>query len=53
MSLNRCRLYIDCPGWIKNRKATINQKSNVDKCFQYTVTVALNHESIENHPKRI
>ena len=27
----------------KNKKATINPKSNDDKCFQYALTVALNH----------
>ena len=39
--------YIDYPDWIKGKKATINlinKKSN--KCFQYAVTVALNHEKI-------
>ena len=39
--------YIDYPDWIKDKKATINlinKKSN--KCFQYAVTVALNHEKI-------
>ena len=37
--------YLDSLNWIKNKKATIssiNKKGN--KCFQYTVTVALNHE---------
>ena len=37
--------YIDSPDWIRNEKATIkpiNKKDN--KCFQYTVTVALNYE---------
>ena len=41
--------YIDSPGCIKNKKSTtnpINKKDN--KCFQYTVTVALNHEEKEN-----
>ena len=30
----------------KNKKATINRKNNDDKCFQYAITVALNHEQI-------
>ena len=34
--------YIDCPDWIKKKKATINPKNPDDKCFQYTATVALN-----------
>ena len=24
-----------------------------DKCFQYTVTVALNYREIESHPERV
>ena len=45
---------IDSPDWIKIKKPTtnpINKKYN--KCFQYTVTVALNHEEIEKHSERI
>ena len=35
--------YIDSPEWIK--KATLNRINKKDnKCFQYAVTVALNHE---------
>ena len=46
--------YIDSPDWLKNKKATIyliNKKGN--KCFQYAVTVAINHEEIKKDPKRI
>ena len=32
-SLYRGRSYIDSLKWLKNRKATINRKSNEDKCF--------------------
>ena len=39
--------YIDSPDWIKNKKETINPVNKKDnKCFQYAVTVALNHEKI-------
>ena len=41
-SLNRGGLYKDSPKWLKNQKATINPRNNHDKCFQYTITVALN-----------
>ena len=34
-------------------KATINPKNSGDKCFQYAVTVALNHEQIKKDPQRI
>ena len=29
----------------------INKKGN--KCFQYVITIALNHEEIGKHPERI
>ena len=46
--------YIDSPDWIKNKKLTINPINKKDnKCFQYTVTVALNHGEIEKNPERI
>ena len=51
--LNRDGSYIDSPKLLKNKKATINPKNNNDKCFQYTITVALNHEQIKSHPERI
>ena len=53
ISLNRGGSYIDCPKWLKNKKATINPKNNDDKCFQYAITVALNHEQIKSHPEII
>ena len=53
ISLNRGGSYIDSPEWIRNKKATINpQNKKDDKCFQYALTVALNHEQIKNHPER-
>ena len=45
--------YIDSPEWLKNEKATINPKNNDDKCFKYTLTVALNYEQIKSHPERV
>ena len=45
--------YIDSPKWLKNKKATINPKNNDDYCFQYALTVALNHQNIVNNPQRI
>ena len=32
---------------IENKKSTINPKNNDNKCFQYAVTVALNHGQIK------
>ena len=39
--------YIHSPDRIKKKKATINPKNTVDKCFQYAVTVALNYGEIK------
>ena len=52
-SINRGGSYKDSPQWLKNKKSTINPKNNDDKCFQYAVTLALNLNSIDNHPERI
>ena len=39
---------IDSPNWIKNKKSTINSiNKKYNKCFQYAVKVALNHEQIK------
>ena len=54
ISLSRGGSYIDSPKWLKNKKATINpQNKKDDRCFQYAVTVALNHKQIKDHPERI
>ena len=52
-NLKRGKSYIKSPEWILNKRATINPKNKDNKCFQYSVTVALNHQNIENHPERI
>ena len=45
--LNCSGSYIDFLDWIKNQKATINPINKKDnKCFQYVVSIALNHEEI-------
>ena len=53
ISLSRGGSYIDSPEWLKNKKATINPKNNDGKCFQYVLTVALNHQNIKNNSERI
>ena len=52
ISLNRGGSYTDSPKWLKNKKAIINPKNNDDKCFQYAITAALNHEKIKKDLKR-
>ena len=34
--------YIESPKWLKDKKCTVNQKNNDNKCFQYATTQALN-----------
>ena len=53
ISLNRGESYIDSPKWLRNKNAAINPKNNDDKCFQYAITVSLNHEKIKSHPEII
>ena len=53
ISLNRGEPYINSPKWLKNKKATKNPKNNDDKCFQYAITVALNHEQTKIDPQRV
>ena len=44
--------YIDSPYWLK--KAAINPINRKDnKCFQYAVSVTLNHEKLKKDPQRI
>ena len=51
--MNRGGSYVDFPDWIK-KKATINPINKKDnKCFQYAVTVTLNHEEIKKDPQTI
>ena len=52
-TLKRGKSYIKSPEWILNKRTTINPKNKDNKCFQYSITVALNHQNIENHPERI
>ena len=52
INLNSGRSYIDSPKQLKNKKTIINLKNNNEKCFQYAVAVALNHEQIKSHPER-
>ena len=53
-SLKRGKSYMKSPEWIVNKRATINLKNlSDDKCFQYSINVALHHQDMENHPERI
>ena len=52
ISLKRGKSYIKSPEWVLNKRATINPK-NKDRCFQYSTTIALNHQNIKKCPERI
>ena len=44
--------YIDSSDSIKNKKATRNSfNKKYNKCFQYTVTISLNHKEIKKFRK--
>ena len=53
IDLKRGKSYIKSPEWILNKRATINPKNKDNKCFQYSITVALNHLKIGNNPERM
>ena len=53
INLKRGKSYVKSPDWIFSKRATINPKNKDYKCFQYSITVALNHQDFENHPERI
>ena len=52
-SLKRGNSYIKCPERIANKKAAINPKNEDDKCFKYSIVIALQHDEFKNHPERI
>ena len=45
--------YIDSPDWIKKTTTIIPINVKDRKCFQYAVTVTLNHEEIGKQSERI
>ena len=44
---------IKSPEWVANKKAIINPKNVDDRCFEYSIVVALHHKEIKNHPEKI
>ena len=53
ISLNRGGSYKEPAKWIKDKGSIINPKNSDYKCFQYAITVALNHDKINREPQRI
>ena len=52
-SLKRGNSYIKSPEWILNKRATINPKNNDNKCFEYSIIIALHHQQIGSHLERM
>ena len=46
-------LHVDSPDQIKNNTETNPTNKKDNNCFQYVMTVALNHKQIKNHSERI
>ena len=53
IGLKRGKSYIKTPEWVGNKRVTMNKNNKDNKCFQYSITVATNHQNIENAPERI
>ena len=53
ISLNRGGSYTEFAKWIKDKKSTISPKNNDYKCFQYAITVTINHDKINKDPQRL
>ena len=53
VSISKGGSYIDSPKWLKDKKSTVNQKNNDNKCFQYATTLALNFNKIDKNSQRI
>ena len=51
ISLKRGKSYIKSTEWVLNRRATINPKNKDNKCFQYSITVALNYQTLKTIQK--
>ena len=45
--------FIQSPDWIKNKKCTSNPQNKDNKCFQYSIIIALYNKEIKNNPERI
>ena len=52
-SLKRANSYIKSPEWAASKKATINPRNVDDRCFEYSIVVALHHKETKNNLERI
>ena len=51
IKLKRGKSYIKSPEWILYKIGTKNPKNKGNKCFQYSITVALNHQKMKTIQK--
>ena len=52
-SLKKGNSYIKSLEWVASKKAIINPKNEDNRCFQYSIIVALHHKRFKNHPERM
>ena len=52
-SLKKGNSHIKSSEWLVNKRAAINPKNEDKRCFQCSITAALHHKKIKNHPERI
>ena len=52
-SLKRGNSYIKFPDWVASKKAIINPKTVDDRCFKYSIVIALRLKEVQNHRERI
>ena len=54
ISINRNSSYLPTLDWIANKKCTINpQNIKNNRCYLYTIVIAINFNKIPIHPERI
>ena len=53
MSLNRGGSYIPTFKWLDDKKATINPRSDDNKCCMYSLVITQDYKEIGDHPERI
>ena len=53
INIKRGKSHIKSPECILNKRATINLKNKENKCFQYLITAALNHQKINKRLEKV
>ena len=56
IGLKQQQTYIQSPQWLaskKKKKCTINPQNKDNRCFPYSITIALNYQKVSNNSERI